>query len=52
VHKHAVLHLGQHRPKMAVEPVPVSEVDKLPAAEVEAVEAARRCTPPQRMRRT
>jgi hypothetical protein len=48
LHKHEVLLLVQRRLRMAE--VRVSQVvDKLPAA---AVEAARRCTLLQRMRRT
>jgi len=50
LHKQAVLHLRQRRPKLVVEPVRVLEVeDKLAVA---GAEAARRCTPLQPVRRT
>jgi hypothetical protein len=47
VRRQAVLHLRERRPKLAE--VRVAEAGK---AAAEAVEAARRCTPLQRMRRT
>jgi hypothetical protein len=49
LHKHAVLHLRQRRPKVVVEPVRAAEARK---AAVAGAEAAVRSTPLQPVRRT
>jgi hypothetical protein len=50
VHKHAVLHLPERRPKLVAEPVRVAEAGKAAVAEAEA--AALRCTPLHPVQRT